>query len=67
MLPVTLLGTTVPVIVPLIVQLLHVRPENGIENAPFASTLVEPETVCEMHPGGPGGLNISGMLLAVRA
>lgn len=43
-LPETLVELTVPVTVPLIVQSEHDKPENGIENAPLAATLVVPAT-----------------------
>ena len=64
-LPVTLVAVTVPAMVPLIEQLLHVSPENGKENDPFASTFVIPDRLCDTHPGGPGGF-ANGMLLAVN-
>ena len=42
-LPETPVGTTIPVIVPLMEQLLHPRPENGIEKAPVLLTTVVPD------------------------
>ena len=55
-LPETLVGTMVPVIVPLMEQLLQVRPENGIERAPLLPTTVVPEDLA-VQLWGPGALN----------
>jgi hypothetical protein len=58
-LPERLVGTTVPVVVPLMEQLLHVRPENGMENVPVLLTTVVPVD-CAVQlwtPEPPGGLN----------
>ena len=41
-LPETPVGTMIPVIVPLIEQLLQVAPENGIEKAPLLLTTMVP-------------------------
>ena len=42
-LPATLVWLRVPVMEPLIEQLLHVKPENGMEKAPSPPTIVVPE------------------------
>ena len=51
-LPETPVGTMVPVIVPLMEQLLHARPENGMEKAPLLLTTVVPEELGATQPGG---------------
>src|SRR2546425_3282146 len=54
-LPKTPVGTMVPVIVPLIEQLLHARPENGMEKTPLLLTTVVPEELGATQPGGFAG------------
>jgi hypothetical protein len=61
----TLVGVMVPVTVPLMEQLLHARPENGMENVPVPLTTVVPAELGEIHPGGPGGLD-SGTLALIE-
>ena len=58
-LPDTLVGTMVPVIMPLMEQLLQARPENGMEKAPLLLTTVVPEdcAVQPWRPEPPGGFN----------
>jgi hypothetical protein len=51
-LPETAVGTMIPVIVPLIEQLLQVAPENGIEKAPLLLTTIVPAD-CALQLGGP--------------
>ena len=50
-LPETPDGTMIPVIVPLIEQLLQVAPENGIEKAPLLLTTIVPAD-CALQLGG---------------
>ena len=66
-LPETVVGATVPVIVPLIEQPLHARPEKGMENAPLLLTAVVPEDVGAVQPGGFGGWLLRGTRSAVTA
>lgn len=55
-LPETLVGKMVPAIVPLIEQLLHARPENGMENTPLLPTTVVPSTLGATQLRAPGSL-----------
>ncbi len=53
-LPDTPVGAMVPVTVPLMEQLLHVRPENGMEKAPLVLTTIVPEEAGAAQLSGPG-------------
>ena len=55
-LPDTPVGTTVPTMVPLMEQLLQVRPENGMENVPLLATTVVPVTLGGKQLRGAGSL-----------
>lgn len=55
-LPDTPVGTTVPTMVPLIEQLLQVRPKNGMENVPSVPTTVAPATLGGVQLRGAGSL-----------